>query len=372
MHFVLAGGGTAGHIHPAVAMAQLLKEAYPSATFTFLGRKSSMEETIIREKGYAFLPVEIEGLKRKSVLKNISVLKKARKAVRTVKTELQKNPPDIVFGTGGYVSYPLIKAASELNIPAVLHESNSVPGLSVKISAKAATCVLTQFEETATALSRFCPSFCVGALLMKEVHEQNQMTCKANLGIPGEDFLVVSFGGSQGAEAVNEACLSFMKNRLPAYPSLRWIHASGEKHYSALRSQYPDLPENAVLLPYIRNMGLYMNAADLLVTRSGALTLGEISALGKPSLLIPSPFVPGNHQYRNARVYQKNGAAFLLQEEDLSPASLEEKIVFLRQNPSLLRRMGRAAKAMTNKNTKELFLSYTEHILQGKPFSAKK
>ncbi len=360
MKIFFACGGSAGHINPAIAMAEYLQRRFPRCELLFFGRRGGMEERRIAELSLPFYPLEVQGLQRKLTLRNLRAIKQALTAKSRLTSFLKQERPALVIGTGGYVCYPLLRAAARLDIPTLLHESNTVPGLAVKLLAAHVDHVLLQYEACRRHLSPRATCTVIGAPLRRDFRPFDKKTAKRRLGFD-DRFTVLSFGGSQGAERLNEVCLSLMSH-LPH--EIRWIHACGEAHYEALKARYPHAESTGGhLFPYLTDMAAYMAAADLLICRAGALTLAEISALGKASILIPSPYVPDDHQSKNAALYKAHGAAAVLKEEALCEQLLSEKIRFFEARPSLLRDMEKAARGLASEKTEARFLDIVHPYL---------
>ena len=362
MKVLFACGGSGGHVMPAIAMAEILKKEYPTCRFAFVGNENGMERRITAKEGYPFYPIAIEGLHRAFTFRNLRTLFLAAKAPRRAKEILRDFRPTLVIGTGGYVSYPLIPAAARLDIPALLYEPNAIPGLAVRLTEKHVSHILLQFEECAAHLKYRERARVIGAPLRQGFAVARRDVARKALGIARDAFVVLAFGGSLGAERISRA-VSDAYFPLGAQ-GITLIHATGERLYDAMRAKHPTEAEHGHLLPYIHDMASYMAAADILVCRAGALTLAELSAVGRAAILIPSPYVAENHQERNARLYEARGAALVLTEKDLTGECLTERILFLKSNPSLLGRMEKNAAAIRRGDPAKSFLSVLREFLQ--------
>lgn len=329
MKIVLTGGGTGGHVNPAIAIADTVKKHEPSSEITFVGTPRGIENKLCADAGYPVYHVDIQGLKRKLALSNIKTLYltltspiKARKLLRTL-------CPDIVVGTGGYVCWPMIKAASEMGIPTALHESNAVPGAAVKMLAPLVDRVYINFEETAESFGDRSKLYRVGNPLRSGFAEMSRDEGRRRAGIPDKyRYVVLSFGGSLGAERVNEAVLDMMRDFTAKHSDVYHIHATGsiEKEAAAKGAEARGLTgaENIRISEYIYNMPELMAAADLVICRAGAITVSELAMSGKPVIFIPSPNVTNNHQFKNAAVLRDAGAAELIEESGLDARPLAE------------------------------------------------
>lgn len=368
MKVLFACGGSGGHITPAVAMAEILTKNFADTTCAFIGNENGMERRIAAQNGFLFFPIEIEGLHRSFSFRNLRTLFLAAKAPKKVRRVLKEFDPTLVIGTGGYVSYPVIPAASKMGIPAILYEPNAIPGLAVRLTEKHARAVLLQFDACAAHLKFRERTRVIGAPLRSGFRGKTRSEARKALGIPSTAFVVLSFGGSLGAECISRASTeSFHSLDLN---DVTLIHACGKRLYDALKVKYPTEAKSRQLLPYIDDMATYMAAANLVVCRAGAMTLAEISRIGRASILIPSPYVAENHQEKNAIFYERRGASLLLKEDDVCKDLLCERILFLKRNPTLLSRMEKNASAISMQSTEECFLSAIDEILSN-PFSAK-
>lgn len=362
MRALLACGGSGGHITPAIAMAEMLQKAFPDAVCAFIGNENGMERRIVTENGFPFYPLPIEGLHRSFTLRNIRTLFLAAKAPAKARSIIKSFSPDLVIGTGGYVSYPVIPAAAKLGIPTLIYEPNAIPGLSIRLTEKYAKAILLQFDDCARHFKYRERTRVIGAPLRSGFSRRTRKEAREALGLPQNGFIVLCFGGSLGAECISRAAtesFSFARDH-----GITLIHACGNRLYDALRVKYPREAKEKLLLPYIDNMGAYMAAANLVVCRAGAMTLAELARGGRASLLIPSPYVAENHQEKNARLYEKKGAALLMGENELDADSLRARILFLKQNPALLSRMEKNARLLDSEDTEASFLSAVNQILE--------
>ena len=341
----MTGGTTGGHVNPAIAIANYIKEKEPNSEIAFVGTSKGIENKLVPKAGYELYHVEIQGLRRKLTLENIKTawltltsVKKAEKLIKTFK-------PDLVIGTGGYVCWPVVRAAAKLKIPAFLHESNAVPGVAVKMLEKYAKIVFTNFEVTKDFLKYKEKAVRVGNPLIGDFAVLDKTDCRKKLGIEGKyRHFILSCGGSMGAEKINEAVIDFMKTYTSKHPEILHIHASGAIEYEAAKKRFDENGlagrGNCVLAEYIYDMPEKMTAADVVINRAGAMTLSELALKKKPCVLIPSPNVTNNHQFKNAKVLSDAGAAILIEESELSKERLESEIDKLFKDKELQRTMG--------------------------------
>ncbi len=316
MKYLFACGGTAGHINPALAIAAMIKKEDKNATIVFVGTKSGMENELVTREGYPIRHINVRGISRKISLSSFHALTLAAMAPRRARKLLKSVRPDIVIGTGGYVSWPLAVAAHKMKIPILLHESNALPGLAVRMSEKYADRILLQFQEARAHLKQKEKCAVVGSPLRTGFH-LDKTEAKRRIGIPHDRPLVLSFGGSLGAPAINRAVMQYLSRSKDKASSFSWIHACGKSTYSDIKSEAEKLPSAFRVLPYVDNMPIVMAAADITVTRAGAMTLSELSAAKTASVLVPSPFVADNHQEKNAEALANIGAAILIREKEI-------------------------------------------------------
>jgi UDP-N-acetylglucosamine--N-acetylmuramyl-(pentapeptide) pyrophosphoryl-undecaprenol N-acetylglucosamine transferase len=360
MRVFFAAGGTAGHINPAIAIAEIIKNKYPNACFLFAACKNSMEERILTQAGYEITYINIHGIKRKSPIKNLRLLKEIPLSIYHAKRMIRSFSPDIVIGTGGYLSYPIVHAAQKLKIKTALHESNAAPGLTTKLLSKRANAVMVSMEAAFAQFPEGTQCYHVGTPLRSSFISTNAYTARKALGITKDQFFILSFGGSLGAEALNQCCINLMQELPREYKNLIWVHATGEKNFpfviKKLQETGRKLPEGCSILPYIHNMAEYMAAADVVICRSGASTLAELSCLGKPSLLVPYPYATQNHQLKNAEAMANLGGAFLVHEDADMQVKVKRDILRLLHDRSARHLMGSRARLLQGDNTSKKIL----------------
>ncbi len=338
MKIVYAGGGTGGHINPALSIADYVKEKDPDSKALFIGTKRGLEKKLVPAAGYDIEFIDIQGFDRKRLWRNASTLVKLVKANQKCKKLLKEFGADAVVCTGGYVSGPVAMAAGKLKIPALIHEQNVYPGLTVKGAEKYVSYTAVSFDETPKHMSH--PEKCVvtGNPVRGAILKADREKARQKLGLDNKPFVLV-FGGSLGAKKINDTMIGVIKK---ASGDFNLLFGTGERNYDEVREMLKNetIPDNIKIVPYIDNMADVMAAADLVVSRSGAITVSEIAALGKPSILIPSPNVVRNHQEQNAREFEKNDAAVVITEDMLTSNTLYEKIAEIIKNPEYMHKMG--------------------------------
>lgn len=337
MRIVFCGGGTGGHITPMLAMADILRQNDKKAEFFFIGRVGGKENGAIRNAGFEPYEIEVSGLSRSLSPKNVKTLLKAVSARREAKKLLSELSPDAVIGTGGYVCWPVLSAARSLGIKRAIHESNAVPGLVTRLCCRSVDLVMLGYGAAEKRLPK-CKSVVTGNPVRGAVGRISHSRARAALGIPREKRVVLSFGGSLGAEVLNSV-MSEVIGLDGGKSGILFIHATGRRDYE----KYKDMGGgNAEILSYIDDMPIYLAAADVAVTRCGAMTLAELGAAEVPSILIPSPNVTANHQYENARALSECGAAVMITEAELSPNLLYREILSLCTSEEKRRKMREA------------------------------
>lgn len=348
MHILFAGGGTAGHINPALAVAGYIKERHPDAKISYIGTAEKLEAKLVPEKGYDFYTIDVAGFQRKltpkNIVKNISAVKKAIVSSSDSKKLLKELKPDVVVGTGGYVSGPVLKAAQKLGIKTAIHEQNAFPGITTKMLATNADAVMLAMPEAEKLLKLNKKPVITGNPIRSELLSISKEEARAKLGLDNRP-LILSFGGSLGARRINESVCELIKWH-NGTDKFYHIHGTGKTGYTDMKSVLSGikLSDTIDIREYINDMDVCMAAADLLICRAGAITLGELEACGKPAVLIPSPYVAENHQFHNAMTLKKIGAAEIIEEKDLSGEKLISTVSLLIENKPKLEKMSDAAK----------------------------
>lgn len=323
MRVILTGGGTGGHVNPALSIAETIRKYEPDSEIIFVGTSRGIENKLVPAKGYELRHVDIRGIRRSLSPANIRAFWLAATSPYKAKKLIGEFKPDIVIGTGGYVCWPVVKAASMMGIPCVLHESNAIAGVAVKMLQDKVDRIYLNFEATGKTLK--CPEklLRVGNPLSGDFAHLTREEARKKLNIDDKyQKIILSYGGSLGAEKVNEAVLKLMKSYSSKHPEVLHIHATGSIEKDIAKAEFKKLGlakyENLQLVEYIYDMPLKMAAADIIICRAGALTISELASAGKCPIFIPSPNVTENHQYKNAKVLADAGAAFVFEESELA------------------------------------------------------
>lgn len=348
-------GGTAGHVNPAIALAQLLLEKEPGAQVLFVGAERGLEKDLVPKAGYAFKTVHISSFHRSFKLReirhNVISVGNLLRAPGEAKAILRAFRPDAVVGTGGYASYPMIKAAAKAGIPTAIHESNAVPGLTTQMLENYADRIMVGFESCRKYYRRPEKVAVTGTPVRSDFFALTKAEARKSLGLDDGRPLLVSFWGSLGAAGMNGQMADFLALEAAKQP-FHHIHAAGKQGYPALRAL---LEEKGVSLEdcpalqlreYIYDMAPVMRAADLVICRAGASTISELTALGTPALMVPSPYVTNNHQEKNARALEEAGGAAVLLEADCSGPAMFQAVCGILRDPGRREAMERAMMAL--------------------------
>ena len=320
-------GGTAGHVNPAIALAQLMQEKDPATEVLFVGAERGLEKDLVPKAGYAFRTVHISSFHRsfkpKEIRHNLISVYNLMRAPREARAILREFQPDVVIGTGGYASFPMVKEASRAGIPTAVHESNMVPGLTTEMLEPFASRIMVGFESCRQHYKHPEKVMVTGTPVRGDFFVLTKEEAKSRLGLNDGRPLIVSFWGSLGASGMNRQMADFLALEAAKEP-FHHIHAAGKTGYPVvaqlLREKDVDLTQYSALelREYIYDMAVVMRAADLVICRAGASTISELTALGVPALIVPSPYVTNNHQEKNARVLEEAGGAAVLLEKDSS------------------------------------------------------
>ena len=371
MRVLMTGGGTGGHVNPAIAIADTIKEHIPSAEIAFVGTKRGIENKLVPAAGYKLYHVDVRGFRRSLSLANIRAAFLAAVSPIVAKKLVKEFKPDVVIGTGGYVSWPLLVAASKLGVPSAVHESNAVPGLAVRRLVPYVDKIFVNFAVTGETLGAPEKTMHVGSPLRTDFGTVTRREAREKLGLPDScRQYVVSFGGSLGAERVNSAVLDLMRDYLSKHPDIYCTHACGASGYEETHRQFEeaglDKAANLELVEYIYDMPFRMAAADMVISRSGAITLSEVAAGQKAAVLIPSPNVTDNQQYKNAKVFADAGGAVLIEEKDLTPERICSEVSAVLENPARMHRLEKNISAFAVPDSNERIYREIISLADGK------
>lgn len=357
MKFLFACGGTAGHVNPAVGVAGRLKELLPDSEFLFIGAEGKMETELVPREGYEIRTIPISNLSRslsaEGIQHNVQAMKDLLRSMPAARKILREFGPDVVVGTGGYVCYPVLTAAHRMGIPTAVHESNAEPGLTTRMLEGSTDRILVGFEEARANYRHPDKVFVTGTPVRPGFYRNDRLLARSELGIDPEEPLVVSVWGSLGATEMNKTVGAMIGLAMKDRP-FHLVHSAGKR---GIRSMTQHMKETLGLSgweeagfevrDYIYNMPQLMAAADVVLCRSGASTLAELTALGKPAVLVPSPNVVHNHQEKNARVLERAGGARVLLESDATAENMLSALCGMLEQRHRLEEMGERMHALS-------------------------
>lgn len=350
MNVIIAAAGTGGHINPGIAIANKIKEENKDANITFIGTIRGLENDLVPRAGYELQRIDCYGIKRKISINNIKNLFKTLHSYKEARNIVKKLNPDIVIGTGGYICGPVIWAANKDKIPTMLHESNAYPGIAVKFLSSKVNTILVGFEDAKKRLPKAKHIVVSGTptkIKKVDLNEEKKQEIKQSLRIKNDLPIALVYGGSQGAKSINNALIGIIENKLNEKYNIVW--AAGQGQYEDVKEELESKGlsvnniKNMTILPYIYNMEEVMNLADIIVARSGAMTITEVAIVGKPAIFIPFPFATENHQEYNAKVLANRGAAKIILDKDLNQDLLNHEINEIIKDKELQREMGEKA-----------------------------
>ena len=360
MKIMIACGGTGGHINPALAIAGIIRAHVPDAEFLFAGTPHGMEATLVPQAGYKMEFVQVAGFQRsftpENILRNVKAAGYLVTAGHHARALVKKFAPDLVIGTGGYASAPVLRAAQQLGIRTAIHEQNAYPGVTNKMLAKKADAVMMTFEAAKDYFPAEAKTVVTGLPVRGNLTKRSREQARQMLGFPS-GMTILSFGGSQGAKCLNDLMPDFIKWHLDSDMEINHIHAYGKFG----RETVPDALEalgiagdrRIRVTEYIHDMDVCLAAADLVISRAGASTLTELEAVGRASILIPYPTAAENHQYHNAMVLGRAGAAIVIEQKDLTADKLRACTEELYRNPEKRVAMCERAGALYKTDTDE-------------------
>ncbi len=372
MKVLIAAGGTAGHINPALAIAAYLKERRPDTEIAFAGRREGMEYGLVSRQGYPFYHIEVQGIQRSltphNIVRNVKALWYLSSSGRKSRRILRDFAPDLVIGTGGYVSGPVVLSAAKQGIRTAIHEQNAFPGVTNKILAKQVDLVFAAMPDAVEKLGVPHKTIVTGNPVRPEILRADRDAAREKLGVRPDQICILSFGGSLGARTINQVIAQLAEWQIREKKDFFQIHATGSygvELFHKLCEEKGILGDpHLVVKEYIDDMAGCLAAADLVISRSGAITISELAAAGKASILIPSPNVAENHQYYNALELSRPGAAVLIEEKDLTGKKLIEAVEQLTAEPEALARMGAAAFGCAHLNSLEKIYAHLEKLMQ--------
>ena len=363
MKVIIAAAGTGGHINPGIAIANVIKKHNPDAEITFVGTPRGLENDLVPRAGYKLKTIEAYGIKRKISFSNFKNACKTLKSYKTAKNIIKEIKPDIVIGTGGYICGPVFSNAFKYRIPTLIHESNAFPGVAVKVLSKKVNTVLVGFEDAKKRLPKAKNIVVTGTptkINKINLTEEQKSKIREELHINNKLPTALVFGGSQGAESINKCFMDIINNQKNKDYQIIW--AVGKKNYEEMRKNITN-DYNAKIVPYIYNMEEMLNFADLVVARSGAMTITEVAKCNKPAIFIPYPYATENHQEYNAKVLANIGAAEIILDKNLNPDELNSKITGILTNQAKLNQMSKNAGKVAIEDVQEKIYREIEKLI---------
>lgn len=366
MRVIIAAAGTAGHINPGLSIANKIKEEDTNSEIIFIGTSRGLEKDLVPRAGYELKTIDAYGLNFKKPIQLLKTLKGFGEAKKIIK----QFKPDVVIGTGGYICGAAITMANKLGVPTILHESNAFPGKAVKMLSKKTDCILVGFEDTKNRLENAKKVVVTGnptKIRDLNLSKDKKEEIIKSLDLNPEKPILLVFGGSQGAKAINDSVIKIIKEKKNINYQIIW--APGPIQYNVIKEELQsnnidiENVENAKIYPYIYNMEEMMNISDLFICRAGAMTINEVSIVGKPAIFIPLPGVSQNHQEYNARVLEKIGAAKIILNQDLESIDLNEYVENIIYNKQLLSDMGKKAKQVSKTEVLEIIYKEIKKVL---------
>jgi len=338
LNILFAGGGTGGHLFPGIALAEEFQRRKLDERIVFVGTANGLEARVIPREGFFLEFVSAAGFIGVSRIRQIKAAWKMVKALLDSYRIIKKHRPDIVFGLGGYASFATVLVGALMRIPSVIMEQNSVPGMSNKILGRFADTVCVTYQESISSFPRD-KTYLTGNPVRERVLRGSRTSGMKIFGLDPEKFTVFIFGGSGGASSINMAMVEALQYLLDIRDEVQFLHQTGEKDYEYVRSSYRNFGYYGMVTPFIFQMAEAYAVSNIVVSRAGATTLSELTALGKPSVLIPFPYATANHQEMNARKLEKLQAAIIILDKELNGRSIAEAIRQLFRNTEMREKM---------------------------------
>ena len=365
MKVIFAAAGTGGHINPGIAIAKIIEKEYPSSDIRFIATGKKLEEDLISKAGYKSYAISAYGFSKKISVDNFKKTIETLKGFKQARKILEEFNPDLVIGTGGYICGAVISSAKKLKIPTLLHESNAYPGLAIRMLQRKVDTILLGIEEAGKYLKRAKRVVYTGTptkIIDKNLTKTEKNKLLKEFKIDSKKKIVLVFGGSQGARSINDKVLNLIKKKLNANYHIIW--ATGQEQFDNIISELKENEYDGVtILPYIYNMQDVMTLSDLVVARSGAMTLTELALLGKPAIFIPLPSSSANRQEDNARVFERAGAAKIILNNELNENILNDTIESIIGNDDILDEMSSCSKKMAVYNVEERILNEIKKLV---------
>lgn len=370
MKILISGGGTGGHIYPAISIAHKIKEHNPDAELLYVGTDRGMESDIVPKEGIPFEAIRVRGFQRKLSMDTLKTGVELVKGLNDARTVIKKFKPDLVIGTGGYVCGPVVMTAALRGIPTLIHEQNAFPGVTNKILSKFVDKVACGFEEAEAHFKDKGSVVTTGNPVRQDILSYDSEEMRSKLGLGEGTKMILSFGGSGGQKSLNDGMYKYISDNL-GNKGIRIVHVTGKRFYKSFTEKLAedgmsDLPGHIEVMEYCYNLPEYMAAADLVVTSAGAITIAELTALGIPSIMIPKRNTAENHQEYNARALEKKGASRVILEKDLPSIDFTKEVNAVVDNKALLDKMKQNSRNMGIRDASDRIYRVVEGLLQQK------
>jgi len=365
MRVMITGGGTGGHIYPALSIADELRQRDPSVEIMYVGTERGLESKVVPKAGYTFRTIRVDYFKKKLTLENVKRANKVIKGLNDANKLINEFVPDIIVGTGGYVCGPVVLMGNLKGVKTIVHEQNAIPGKTIKLLSVFVDKIFTSFEESHQYFRQKKKLVYSGNPVRKEFGALEKGQSREAINIGNDKKVIFSVGGSGGAAKVNEMMLELFKDDTLGH--VEFHHVTGPRYYDEFKNRVEKLNlerDNVYVHDYLDNIGQYMSASDVMISRSGALTLTEIATMGVPSILIPSPNVAHNHQEYNAKVFEAKGAAVLLREKELDSNVMKHTVNQVISDQEKLLRMSNRSKALSKMDATDIICDQIESLIK--------
>ena len=363
MNIVIAGGGTGGHLFPALAVAGELKRTLDDVKITFVGTVKGIEAKIVPREGYDVRFIRSEGLVGKSVYRTARSILKIPLSLKDSYMILNELRPDLVFGVGGYSSGPVLMCAKLMGIPTIIHEQNSLPGFANRVLGKFVDIIAVTYHESINCFPAE-KTYLTGNPVRAEILKGNRERGCKTFSLDGNLFTIFVFGGSSGATHINKAVGEALVYLEPFRDSIQFLHQTGERDYNAVADLYRARQFKGTVVPFAYEMSDAYEVADLIISRAGATTLAELTATGKAAILVPYPYAAGNHQEINARKLWDIGAAQMILDRDLNGKTLSDLIKQMIEDRDVIKEMERTIKSLGSPDATRRVVELVEGLLK--------
>lgn len=366
MKYLITGGGTGGHIYPALAIANEIKRRHKDSEIIYVGTQKGLESEIVPKEGIPFKTIRVKGMPRRLNKESLIALKELFNGLGDAKKIIKDVKPDIVIGTGGYVCGPMVYMASKYKIPTLIHEQNAFPGITNKILSRYVDKVAVTFDEAKKYFKYTDRIINTGNPIRQEILEIEKDEAYKELKINPSSPFILSFGGSGGQKKLNDAIIYLIKDLKNT--NIQLIHITGKRLYEDFMDKVKEenitISDNIRVLPYFYKIPQALNIADLVISSAGAITLAEISAVGVPSILIPKAYTAENHQEYNARAFLENGASLMMLEKDLTDISLQESVYSIINDKNKLKDMAANSKKVGKANAAKAIVDIVDELIK--------